>query len=89
MGLMSALGERGIRAPDQISVVGFDDIPFARYMTPPLTTAAVPVVELGEQAWHRMWDLLHERGPGRPTSFRPQIVNRGSAGPVSAIEAVR
>lgn len=89
MGLMSALGERGIRVPDQISVVGFDDIPFARYMTPPLTTAAVPVVELGEQAWHRMWDLLHERRPGRPTNFRPQIVNRGSAGPVPASEAVR
>jgi LacI family transcriptional regulator len=89
MGLMSALGERGIRVPDQISVVGFDDIPFARYMTPPLTTAAVPVAELGEQAWHRMWDLLQNRRPGRATNFRPQVMNRGSAGPVRASEAVR
>ena len=89
MGLMSALGGRGIRVPDQISVVGFDDIPIARYMTPPLTTAAVPVAELGEQAWHRMWDLLQKRRPGRPTNFRPQVMNRGSAGPVRASEAVR
>jgi LacI family transcriptional regulator len=82
MGLMSALGERGIRVPGQVSVVGFDDIPFARYMTPPLTTASVPVIELGEQAWHRIWDLLNDRAPGHAISFRPRIESRGSAGPV-------
>ena len=47
MGLMSALSERGVRVPADLSVVGFDDIPFARYLTPPLTTASVPVTELG------------------------------------------
>ena len=34
MGLMSGLHERGVRVPDEISVVGFDDIPFARYLDP-------------------------------------------------------
>ena len=50
MGLISALSEAGIAVPGIVSVVGFDDIPFARYGTPSLTTAAVPVAEPGEQA---------------------------------------
>jgi LacI family transcriptional regulator, galactose operon repressor len=82
MGLIGALSERGISVPGHISVVGFDDIPFARYMTPPLTTASVPVTELGEQAWHRMWDLLNDRAPSQAVSFRPRIESRGSTGPV-------
>ena len=89
MGLMSALNERGVSVPGHISVVGFDDIPFARYITPPLTTASVPVTELGEQAWHRMWDLLNGRAPGHAISFRPRIERRGSTGPVRLSEAVR
>ena len=89
MGLMSALSERGVSVPEHISVVGFDDIPFARYITPPLTTASVPGTELGEQAWHRMWDLLNGRAPGHAIYFRPRIERRGSTGPVRLSEAVR
>ncbi len=84
MGLISALTEAGIAIPGAVSVVGFDDIPFARYVTPPLTTAAVPVSELGEQAWLRMWDLLSD-SPPRPTLvLSPQVVRRGSTGPAPA-----
>jgi LacI family transcriptional regulator len=89
MGLMSALSERGVSVPGHISVVGFDDIPFARYLTPPLTTASVPGTELGEQAWHRMWDLLNGRAPGHAIYFRPRIERRGSTGPARVSEAVR
>lgn len=45
MGLLSGLHERGIDVPGEISLTGFDDIPFANYTTPPLTTAAVPINE--------------------------------------------
>jgi len=89
VGLISALRDRGVSVPEEISVVGFDDIPFARYMTPPLTTASVPVTELGEHAWHRMWDLLNQRAAGHAIFLRPRIENRGSAGPVSLSQAVR
>ena len=81
MGLISALTEAGIAIPGAVSVVGFDDIPFARYVTPPLTTAAVPVSELGEQAWLRMWDLLSDRPPRPTLVLSPHIVRRGSTGP--------
>jgi LacI family transcriptional regulator len=88
VGLMSALMERGIAVPREVSVVGFDDIPFARYVVPPLTTASVPVTELGRHAWQRMWDLLNDRPPGHAIFLRPRIESRGSAGPVKLSEAV-
>jgi LacI family transcriptional regulator len=85
MGLISALTEAGIAVPGRVSVVGFDDIPFARYVTPPLTTAAVPVAELGEQAWLRMWDLLSDRSPGPTLVLRPRVVRRGSTGAAATL----
>ncbi|MFI2565735.1 LacI family DNA-binding transcriptional regulator [Paenarthrobacter sp. NPDC018779] len=60
MGLLSGLHERGIRVPEDISVTGFDDIPFAKYTTPPLTTAAVPINELGSLAWRRMREQIQQ-----------------------------
>lgn len=78
MGLLSALNERGVRVPDDLSITGFDDIQFARYTTPPLTTAAVPSEELGAQAWARLWDLLNDRRPAFNLSFGPLVVPRGS-----------
>jgi LacI family transcriptional regulator len=89
VGLMSALTERGVRVPGEMSVVGFDDIPFARYIVPPLTTASVPVTELGRHAWQRMWDLLNNRPPGHTILLRPRIESRGSAGPVRLARALR
>lgn len=84
MGLISALTERGVAVPDQVSVVGFDDIPFARYVTPPLTTAAVPVRSLGEHAWQRMWELLEGRVADETVVLRPVVERRGSTGPARA-----
>lgn len=81
MGLLSSLNERGIRVPEDISVTGFDDIPFARYTTPPLTTAAAPIMEAGEQAWAQMRELLFGNAITEAVRvFEPHIVVRGSTG---------
>ena len=50
IGAMSALREAGLRIPDDIAVAGFDDIPMARYMSPPLTSVHVAIAELGARA---------------------------------------
>lgn len=62
MGLMSTLQGRGVDVPGELSVVGFDDIPFAAYTSPPLTTAAVPTLRLGELAWAAMSATLGGAG---------------------------
>ncbi|MFP3580733.1 LacI family DNA-binding transcriptional regulator [Arthrobacter sp. SIMBA_036] len=85
MGLLSGLHERGLRVPDDISVAGFDDIPFARYTTPPLTTAAVPINEIGSLAWRRMREQIQQPGeapePVRD-EFRPRMeIRKSTAAP--------
>ncbi len=82
MGLLGALHEHDVEVPGRFSVVGFDDIPFAQYTSPSLTTASVPQVELGEQAWERLWALLNDEEPRYNVSYRPRVVVRGSTGPV-------
>jgi LacI family transcriptional regulator len=79
-GALSGLHELGVSVPDQISITGFDDIPFARFTTPPLTTVAVPTSTLGRQAWERLRDLLQGQSTTQETDFRPRLLVRGSTG---------
>ena len=50
IGVLSALRESGVRVPEDIAVAGFDDIPLARFMDPPLSSVHVPICELGANA---------------------------------------
>ena len=50
IGALAALRDAGIRVPDDVAVAGFDDIPIARYMSPPLTSVRVPISEMGARA---------------------------------------
>lgn len=84
MGLLSTVQANGCRVPGDLSIVGFDDIPFARYTTPPLTTAAVPATELGVQAWARMRELLEGAEPRHPLTVLPELTLRGTTGPAPA-----
>ncbi len=57
-GARLALNRRGIRVPDDVSLVGFDDQSDSAYMIPPLTTVSQPAVEMGEAAAQAILDLL-------------------------------
>jgi LacI family transcriptional regulator len=50
IGCLFALGEAGVRVPRDIALAGFDDIPTARFVTPPLTTVRVRIAEMGSRA---------------------------------------
>lgn len=78
MGLLSAVTDRGIRVPEDLSITGFDDIPFARYTSPPLTTATVPAQELGELAWRAMKATLAGDGDEEAVRLVPDVVIRAS-----------
>ncbi|ADB31180.1 transcriptional regulator, LacI family [Kribbella flavida DSM 17836] len=83
-GALSGLHELGVSVPGQISITGFDDIPFARFTTPPLTTAAVPKNTLGKQAWEQLRNQLDGRRTKHEADFRPRLLVRGSTGRVSS-----
>lgn len=58
IGAMLAMHRRGLRVPDDLSVVGFDDLPISQYLTPPLTTVRQPAGELGAQAARTVLALI-------------------------------
>ena len=63
-GVMDAARDRGLRIPDDISVIGFDDIPEAAYVHPPLTTVRQPLEAMGRTAAHML--LTYIEDPERP-----------------------
>ncbi|RJL32728.1 LacI family DNA-binding transcriptional regulator [Bailinhaonella thermotolerans] len=81
LGLLRALREAGRRVPEDVSVVGFDDIPEAAYLWPPLTTVRQDFHEVGAQAV----DLLLSRLAGAPApgarTVEPELIVRESATP--------
>ena len=64
MGAIRAIKQAGLRIPEDIAVVGFDDIPFAEYSDPPLTTMHLPAYGLGWAAGERMVRLALNEGLG-------------------------
>jgi DNA-binding LacI/PurR family transcriptional regulator len=81
IGAMEALRAAGRRLPEDVAVVGFDDIPFAAFVDPPLTTVAQPTYRLGALAMERLLVLMDGGAtPSRRTVLQPQLVVRRSCG---------
>ena len=66
LGAVGGLREAGLRIPDDVSLVGFDDIPLAAYFDPPLSTVHLPAFELGQAAGRALIDRIE----GRPVPDR-------------------
>lgn len=77
-GALQALREAGIRVPDEISVMGYDDVLFARYLSPALTTIRQPLVEMGQAAARIALDVLDGRETEVKGKFEPELVARES-----------
>lgn len=77
IGVLMACRERGIAVPQELSIVGFDDIKLTSYVTPPLTTIHQPKVRLGQLAAQVLLDLLDDR-PGRNYVLPPMLIPRAS-----------
>jgi LacI family transcriptional regulator len=72
-GAMLSLYLHGLRVPDDVSVVGFDDVRMSAYTTPPLTTVCIPTHELGQSAARMALELLAGREPSQAT-FATRLV---------------
>ncbi len=69
-GVIQAAWELGVHCPGRLSVVGFDDVPLARYITPPLTTIKQPISEIAHKA---MTVLIEQLIPGTDQEISLQI----------------
>ena len=80
-GALRAMREAGVRVPDQIAVVGYDDLPLAAVTDPPLTTVFQPIKQIGTQAVSTLIDVL-EKGPEptRRAVLNTRLVIRKSSG---------
>ncbi len=82
IGCLAAFREAGIDVPGDIALAGFDDIPMARYMTPPLSTVRVRIAQFGERALAELIDAIEHPGarPAREDIVPTELVVRASSG---------
>lgn len=81
IGAMRALREAGLRVPDDVAIVGFDDMPFAARSDPPLTTIRQPTYRIGGMAVETLIDLIeHADSPPHHIVVPTDLVVRGSCG---------
>ncbi|MEV6741149.1 LacI family DNA-binding transcriptional regulator [Streptomyces sp. NPDC051104] len=82
LGVIEALRRRGLRVPEDMSVVGFDDLPEVRWSAPPLTTVRQPLAEMGKLAVRTVLRLARDEQPDSPrVELGTELVVRASTAP--------
>lgn len=80
VGALQACAEMGKRIPDDLAIIGFDDIHLAALVTPPLTTCRIPQYDLGSKAMHVLLNQVDEcEDEDDEIIIRPELIVRGSA----------
>jgi LacI family transcriptional regulator len=89
LGCYDALVERGLSCPDDVSIVGFNDMPFADKFNPPLTTVRIPHYEMGRRAAELLLGRIEGDGtaPGEDVTLPVELVQRASTAPVPSRRA--
>ena len=78
LGCLFALNEAGLNVPGDIALAGFDDIPMARFVSPPLTTMRVNIAELGERAARALIEQLSDQPVTHLAISAPELIVRSS-----------
>ncbi|MCP2048391.1 UNVERIFIED_ORG: DNA-binding LacI/PurR family transcriptional regulator [Paenarthrobacter nicotinovorans] len=78
LGVLRAFNEAGVKVPDDISVVGFDDQPESAYFIPPLTTVAQDFEELGQRCIDLLLDRIEGEATGTAATVAPRLVVRST-----------
>jgi DNA-binding LacI/PurR family transcriptional regulator len=83
LGLYRAARELGLRIPEDLSVVGYDDLPVARWIGPMLTTIRQPLIDMADQATRLVLSLARgEHPPSTRIDLATSLVVRGSTAPI-------
>lgn len=88
---LTALGQRGLRVPRDVSLVAFDDVQWMSLVEPPVTAVRQPIADMARSAAELMLRRLGEPQRGAPSTmvFRTQLIERGSVGSVRKARAGR
>src|SRR3954471_2044648 len=89
IGALSALREAGVEVPSEMAVAGFDDIPLASYMDPPISSVHVPICELGARAVELLLHgITHKNDHARRRERVPTqlVIRRSTGGEESPVE---
>lgn len=81
IGAIAAAREMGIRVPEDLEVIGFDDLPVAALCHPPLSTVRQPIVEKGRLAAELLLDAIADRSTPDPVVLPTELVLRGTTRP--------
>jgi LacI family repressor for deo operon, udp, cdd, tsx, nupC, and nupG len=82
MGALAAIRDKGLRCPEDISLIGFDDIRYARFVSPALTTIRQPMALIGQTAVERLLHILDGEGNAFSHTVLPHdLIVRASTGP--------
>ena len=81
IGAMHYAYDRQMAVPTALSVIGFDDITFAQFTQPALTTVAVPRAEIGRVAFQSLWSLIHDSSRGANYEVKTNLVVRQTTAP--------
>ena len=81
IGVIRRATEMGIKIPEQLSIVGFDNIPFSEYCTPQLTTVHQPRQLIGESAMKLLLSILSGKKPNPEITLPAQLIFRGTTMP--------
>lgn len=84
LGILRALGEHGRRVPQDVSLVGFDDVPESAYFQPPLTTVRQDFSALAHTALQVLLGQVQGDPEPRRTTINPQLIVRASTAPPAA-----
>ncbi len=76
--LLSALNRLGVRVPDDLGIIGFDDIPFASISNPPLTTIAVTYEQMGQMACAMLIQQSVTGTAALPLTVDVELLSRGT-----------
>jgi LacI family transcriptional regulator len=80
IGAMDAIRDRGLRVPDHVAMIGYDDLPLAANATPPLTSVHQPVSDMGAHAVRVLVEQIKGQGPGTSVRLPAHLVVRESSG---------
>lgn len=86
IGALSECEDQGLRVPEDISIVGFDDLPVAQYTKPRLTTIRVPAQKMGELAATRLFDAIRTGAQAIGEQLPIDLIVRGSTSRPRSLE---